>query len=914
MLSRIPERLMRSIRSILLGGWLLLILSLFYDPISSLLTDPSNLDSPFRITQIACFQFQDECSEMQMYPLGARIFWGMVVPASISIVVVFGHETWRRICPLSFLSQIPRSLGVQRQRKTVDRETQIVTSESIVIADDSWLGRNSVYVQFSLLFAGLCIRLLFANSDRLLLGIYLLGTIAAAIGVGYLYAGKTWCHYFCPMGAVQTVYTGTGGILGSKAHETSNPITQSMCRTIDSQGQEASACVACKSGCMDINAERTYWDNLELSGQDFLHYGYLGLVLGFFLYFPLYTGNWSYLSGPVWNETNQLANLFRPGIYSLGSASIPKIVAVPLVLGVCTGLSIIAGSAIESYWSETKGFAKELVRHRCFLIATFLAFNAFILLGVLPTLGWLPPFGQQLFVSLAIIAITMWVLKGWQRSLMVYSKESLAVFFRRQLLKLDFDVSPYLDGRKLEELTTDEVYVLAKTLPGLDDDRRKKIYIELVRESLNSVVSNLIDRLELFEQLRLKFGISSEDHHQILFDLGIEDRNSYDLTILVPIENQARVDSYRKLLELLLLESIEAGVPLQTAVQLKRHQIATLKQEYRITPEEQAEVITQIGERAGFLAATVDALIEQLAVLNWRFFVLSESSDFPSIQLLNNIVKGKQELVFSQVLGVLEVWGLGYESSAAVGNLVSLYGNGLELVWKSLCVTDNWAERLCPEIVTDLSLVPAEPRLILPATKSEIVTLLLELWHDEDAITQSASLDALNSIEPSIAQDLITNLQIDCDPLVQEVSNRIQSQSLDLDTLQKLTWLLNIEFFSNCGLDLVLKLAQTAEISNWQAGRTLIKKGGSGNEILVLIDGTVFAGDSTQILLPPQVFGLIETLTNCIYKQDIVADKGVTTLVLDVKLARSIVDRNKSLYQYLVGDDRDRINSSSRAD
>lgn len=665
---------------------------------------------------------------------------------------------------------------------------------------------------------------------------------------------------------------------------------------------------------MDINAERTYWDNLELSGQDFLHYGYLGLVLGFFLYFPLYTGNWSYLSDPVWNETNQLANLFRPGIYGLGTASIPKIVAVPLVLGVCTGISIIAGSAIESYWSDTKGFAKELVRHRCFLIATFLAFNVFILLGVLPTLGWLPPFGQQLFVSLAIIVITLWVFKGWQRSLMTYSKESLAVFFRRQLLKLDFDVSPYLDGRKLEELTTDEVYVLAKTLPGLDDDRRKKMYVELVRESLNSVVSNLIDRLELFEQLRLKFGISSEDHHQILFDLGIEDRNSYDLTILVPIENQARVDSYRKLLELLLLESIEAGVPLQTAVQLKRHQIATLKQEYRITPAEQAEIILQIGERAGFLAATVDALIEQLAVLNWRFFVLSESSDFPSIRLLNNIVKGKQELVFSQVLGVLEVWGLGYESSAAVGNLVSLYGNGLESVWKSLCATDNWAERLCPEIVTDLSLVPAEPRLISPATTSEIVTLLLELWHDEDAITQSASLDALNSIEPSIAQDLITNLQTDCDPLVEEVSDRIQSQSSDLDNLQKLTWLLNIEFFSNCGLDLVLKLAQTAKISNWQVGSTLIKKGGYGNEILVLIDGTVFAGDSTQILLPPQVFGLIETLTNCIYKQDIVADKGVMTLVLDVELIRSIVDRNKSLYQYLVGDDRDRINSTIRTD
>ncbi len=157
---------------------------------------------------------------MQPYALGARIFWGMVVPASILILVILGHETWRRICPLSFLSQLPRALGIQRRRRVIDPETQSVRSELVSISQDSWLGRNSIYCQFGLLFAGLTVRLLFANSDRFALGIYLLATIVAAISIGYLYAGKTWCHYFCPMGPVQTIYTGTGGLMGSQAHQT----------------------------------------------------------------------------------------------------------------------------------------------------------------------------------------------------------------------------------------------------------------------------------------------------------------------------------------------------------------------------------------------------------------------------------------------------------------------------------------------------------------------------------------------------------------------------------------------------------------------------------------------------------------------------------------------------------------------
>ena len=123
MFDKTPERQMHMVRWLLTCGWLLLIFSLFYDPISPWLTDPNNTLSPLRIDPEVCVKVQEVCLKQTSYALGARLFWTMIVPAAIFILLVFGHELWRRICPLSFLSQIPRALLRQRQHRRVDAKT-----------------------------------------------------------------------------------------------------------------------------------------------------------------------------------------------------------------------------------------------------------------------------------------------------------------------------------------------------------------------------------------------------------------------------------------------------------------------------------------------------------------------------------------------------------------------------------------------------------------------------------------------------------------------------------------------------------------------------------------------------------------------------------------------------------------------
>ncbi|HEY9627619.1 MAG TPA: calcium-binding protein [Coleofasciculaceae cyanobacterium] len=520
MFAKVPEKYMHLTRWGLVIGWLILIVSMFYDPISAQLTESNQLFAAS--TPTGCYQFQGECRPLTAYPLGARIFWGMVLPLAIMTLLVFGHEAWRRICPLSFLSQIPRSLGWQGKR-TID--------------ENSWLGRNALYLQFSLLFAGLNLRLLLVNSDRFLLGIFLLLTILTAITVGFLYDGKTWCNYFCPMAPVQMIYSEPSGLLGSEAHRTPpKTITQSMCRTVDKSGQEKSACVACKVGCIDIDAEGAYWEGIKKPDRKLLYYAYVGLVIGFYSYFWLYSGSWSFLSAGVWNETNQMATLLQPGFFIAGQAiAVPKLIAVPLTMTVTAGVTYAIGLWAEWYYKrhnkrQRHPLSSEQVQSRMFAITTFIAFNLLFFMGVRPTLGYFPVAIQHLLSWAAIVVSSLWVVKSWNRSMQRYNRERDANLLRRQLSKLNIDLSQFLEGRSMEQLKPDELYALAKVLPGFSNNYRLQVYQGTLREALEQGSVTPARSLKVFHTLRQKLEISEELHWSILDKLQTEEPNLFHLS------------------------------------------------------------------------------------------------------------------------------------------------------------------------------------------------------------------------------------------------------------------------------------------------------------------------------------------------------------------------------------------------
>jgi hypothetical protein len=552
MFAKTPERQMHVVRWLLTCGWLLLIFSLFYDPISPWLTDPNNTLSPLRIDPEVCVKVQGVCLKQTSYALGARLFWAAIVPGSIFILLVFGHELWRRICPLSFLSQIPRALGRQRQHRRIDAKTGKTSYELAKIKKNSWLGRNYSYLQFGLLYLGLCIRLLFVNSDRLALGIFLIFTILSAIAVGYLYGGKSWCQYFCPMAPVQKIYGEPGGLLTSKAHEGERTITQSMCRIVNQEGKEQSACVACQSPCLDIDAERSYWDGITKSDQKLLYYGYIGLVISFYFYYYLYAGNWHYYFSGAWtHEANQLTTVLSPGFYLFNKPiPIPKLVAVPLTLGFFAGGSYFLGRKLEksykSYLLRTnQSLSKEQIQHRIFTLCTFVVFNLFFGFGARPNIALLTQMWQYFYEVFLVVVSTLWLYRTWGRSPDLYSRESLANRLRKQLSKLQLDVSRFLEGRSLESLNPDEVYVLAKILPGFTGEKRLQAYKGVLRAALEEGYVNSFNSLELLQQMRQQLDIGEEKHLTVLTELGVEDPDLLNPSKQRTRENQARLQSCR---------------------------------------------------------------------------------------------------------------------------------------------------------------------------------------------------------------------------------------------------------------------------------------------------------------------------------------------------------------------------------
>lgn len=859
MFAQLPERRMHWIRWVLTIGWLLVIASLFYDPWTAALTEPDHPWSPLRLSG-ECVQVQGRCVEEQPYPIGATLFWGAIVPSGIFILLVFGHELWRRICPLSFLSQIPRSLGWQRQFKRENQKTGKVRYELAKVKSDSWLGRNYPYVQFGWLFAGLCGRILFFNADRLVLGLWLVFTIVMAIAVGYYYGGKSWCQYFCPMAPVQTIFSEPRGLLGSKAHMSEQRVTQSMCRTVQPDGSEQSACVACQSPCIDIDAERTYWDGLNKPEESLIRYGYVGLVVGYFLYYYLYAGNWDYYFSGVWNrDPNQLAALMDPGLYLLGQPiQIPKLFAVPLVLGGFTAIAYFAGNWIEKrikthHQQHHSNSNPDLIRHRIFVICTFAIFNFFFFFAGRPLLQLTPLWVQYGFDLSIVFLSTLWLQKSWRRNSELYSRENLASRFRKQLQRLQLDVSQYLDGRSLNDLHTNEVYVLAKVLPDFSREKRHEAYKGVVREALEEGYIDTSSSLEVLQQMRQELGVSDDEHREVLEELGVEDPELLNPHRKRSLENQIRLSGYQKSLDRFMrLQQRQPNLEAAVSSPQNSETMRALRREYSITPQEEEWILSGLESDAGTVQKA-EVLLARLS--EWTD--CSRSLDHPTLQahsavqkLLKEGICHKQELI---VRSILETIVSLKDQPSAMAIAQSLKQFAPHLVTEAVSRKD-WQTHLQRDVM-ELLMQPAKPSLpdveepmqdALQDTLQNTLSHLENLLHYYSALMQATALYTIAQLDTeraqAAAQKILRDSSDQTTPLLQDTANLLLSLPPTpplsaFPRLEKLVHLANSDFFHRLQSDTLMVLGDRVEIRTYAIDDAITEAGDTCRELLLLIEG-----------------------------------------------------------------------------
>jgi hypothetical protein len=913
MFVRVSERRMHVIRWILTIAWLLIIGSLFYDPWTSVLTEPSHPWSPLRLPD-GCIEVQGKCLVEQPYPLATTLFWGAIVPASIFILLVFGHEAWRRICPLSFLSQIPRALGKQRQFKRENTSGK-VRYELAKVKSDSWLGKNYPYVQFGWLFIGLCGRILFFNADRLVLALWLLFTIGSAITVGYLYSGKSWCNYFCPMAPVQQIYSEPGGLFGSKAHTSDTLITQSMCRTILPDGKEQSACVACQNPCIDIDSERSYWNGLSQPKTAFIRYGYVGLVVGYFGYYYLYAGNWDYYFSGAWaRQPDQLASLLSPGFYLFGQAiNIPKIVAVPLTLGISTAIGHRLGRQVE-LWTKVYNrqhqlkLAPEIIKHRIFTLATFIIFNFFFIFGGRPLVQLMPIWGQYIYELSLVLLSTLWVYQTWHRSSDLYARENLASRFRKQLEKLQLNIGQLLEGRTLSDLNTHEVYILAKVLPGFTREKRHTAYKGVVREALAEGYVNYSSSLEVLSQLRQELGITNDEHREVLEELGIEDPQLLDPDRQRSLENQIRLTGYTKSLERLMLlqkqQSSENGNNFDTLIAQKSDEISALRRQYSIAPQEETWILSGIApetgnlDRAEFLLAQLPSLIRCYRALHQP--ILQQHSLV--LMLLKDSIHHKKELIIRTILEVLEPLQndvAAIELSQKLGMLVpAILGELLESEWQDRLHPDVW-HNLTPSSATG-------DTCSLTDSVEEILAALEPLLADLNPLIQTACLYIISQLDLDRSQQIANNYQSDS-PLLTETIEIIRSQFapcpplITFPLLEKVVYLFNSDFFYRIYSETLIALAERAEVRTFDTDEVITEAGDTCRELLLLIAGSAdihfhLPNQSIRVeqLHLGQTLDELEVLARSDSRNTIVASSDLTRiLAVPVNAFDDLLDRDR---------------------
>ena len=160
-------------------------------------------------------------------PYGRRLFWAAAIASLPLFWVLGGYHLWRRICPLAVLSQLGRLLGFAGTRKA-----------------PPWLAANYPLLQLGIMFVALSLRLVMTNGTPLALAIFLGTATVIAIAIGFVFTGKTWCNYVCPVGLIEKIYTEPSRLSGP-------------------ENSQCAPCTACKKNCPDIDLEQGYWKEMD---------------------------------------------------------------------------------------------------------------------------------------------------------------------------------------------------------------------------------------------------------------------------------------------------------------------------------------------------------------------------------------------------------------------------------------------------------------------------------------------------------------------------------------------------------------------------------------------------------------------------------------------------------------------------
>ncbi|MBX3249186.1 MAG: 4Fe-4S binding protein [Myxococcales bacterium] len=338
-------------------------------------------------------------------PLAPRVFWTIIMPSVPLFIVVVGFHSWRRVCPIATIGTLGLRLHARGRR-----------------LPRGWRERG-VVVAFAILIATLALRLVATNGDGVALALFLGALALAAIALNAWGGGRSFCHYACPVGVVERIYTDDAPSLERLHAERRGEQPRSAC----------ASCSGCAAACVDLQPERAVRRDVRDDRRRDVTYAFPGVVLAFYTYYALRAGTWEAYFDGRWTEAPASLELaFGPGFYF--ARELPAIIAAPLTLvafGVASHTLFLAlervlpagqprgrlasdgahdggrGDDTASGRGDderTRGARARVRRQRALALASFAAFNLFYLFAGAPTLRLVPGLSRVVAFVVPVVA------------------------------------------------------------------------------------------------------------------------------------------------------------------------------------------------------------------------------------------------------------------------------------------------------------------------------------------------------------------------------------------------------------------------------------------------------------------------------------------------------------------------------
>jgi len=802
---------------------------------------------------------------------GNRLLWTVAIAALPFFWMTFGYHLWRRICPLAVMGQIGRLVGRPGTRKMGD-----------------WMGKNYLLVQLALLVTALSLRLLATNGSDVWLAGFLGVVVVAAITTSFVYGGKTWCNFICPVGLVEKVHTEPARATTGGGQLTS----------------QCSPCVACKKHCPDIDLEQGYWK--ETTGKEgrprrIVYFSWPGIVVAFYVYYYLVSGSWDYYFSGAWNYERDLPHrLLDPGFTF--APAIPRLVAVPLTLVAFGAASYLVFSTIENLvvarrkralpadaTDDQKQQSAVLVRHAMLAVCGLIAFNAFYLFAGQPSLRHLPGWVVTGWGAIVVFSSTAMFVRRITRREDAYVHEKFA---QKILKKWEWGDAPPSDDLK-------DIYLL-HTERTKQREARLRAYKETVREM---VADGLVTRNELvlLDSLRAQLGISDKDHAKIVGELSAEERQLFDPKYQGSVENRLAREQYKKDLERIVVEAARSGAAPAAST------LAQLRNERGVSEAEEAAPLAQLVAPGGPIAAIYHGEIteiEQLvAASESANHASAATNDSASLALLRHLARRRAHEHAVHALGVLAVMTKRPEvehvrAQAAARKTVrpQLLDmlNGVDPATRTPLVDVlarlNRAEKAALEPGPILAIVHDASRHLRAASAMMLSRFeddaaraaLLALIDDPEPLVREAAVRSMGA-KSRLTRDVLAKVLQDPDATVRHAAVRAVSgttsnempaidanvlaqttkgigkpgvyATLDanaamasLTVIEKMMLIRQVPIFAEIDADDLEELAQVVEERRIEPGKHLFNEGDVGDAVYLVIKGTlqVFTGGGAR--------------------------------------------------------------------